>query len=95
VVEKKTPDAFHETNLHDELGSRGIRDLVVAGLQTEYCVDTTCRRAFSLGYNVVLVRDAHSTWDGAVLSAAQIIEHHNNVPSGLFVVLKDEKEVSF
>lgn len=43
------------------------------------CVDTTCRRAFSLGYDVVLAKDAHSTMNSERLTASQIIEHHNDV----------------
>jgi len=95
LIQKKTPDAFHETNLRNELESREIRKLVVAGLQTEYCVDTTCRRAFSLGYEVTLVKDAHSTWGTSTLSAEQIIEHHNNVLSGFFVRLERENRIQF
>lgn len=38
------------------------RNVVMCGIQTEVCVDTTCRRAFSLGYRVTLASDAHSTW---------------------------------
>jgi nicotinamidase-related amidase len=56
MIKKETPDAFHKTNLHQKLKSKGIEKLVIAGLQTEYCIDTTCRRAYSLGYEVVLVR---------------------------------------
>ena len=95
VVQKRTPDAFHETNLHRELQSMGIKKLVIAGLQTEYCIDTTCRRAFSLGYDVILVKDAHSTWDSSSLTAQQIIEHHNNVLGGWFATLKNEVEIEF
>ena len=95
VVQKETPDAFHETDLHRELESRGIKELVIAGLQTEYCIDTTCRRAFSLGYNVILVGDAHSTWDSSCFTAQQIIEHHNRVLSGWFATLKNEREIQF
>jgi len=76
-----------------ELDIRGIKKLVITGLQTEYCVDTTCRRAYSLGYDVVLVKDAHSTWDSGDLSAQQIIDHHNNVLGGWFVTLKNEEDV--
>ncbi|MFQ5978841.1 MAG: cysteine hydrolase family protein [Candidatus Heimdallarchaeota archaeon] len=76
VVQKQTPDAFHETNLLSELKNRKIQNLVIAGLQTEYCIDTTCRRAFSLGYVVILVEDAHSTWDSLLFSARQIIDRH-------------------
>jgi len=95
VVQKQTPDAFHETNLHRELESRGIKKLVIAGLQTEYCVDTTCRRAFSLGYSVILVKDAHSTWGSPRFTAQQIIEHHNQVLGGWFTTLKNESEIEF
>jgi nicotinamidase-related amidase len=93
LIQKQTPDAFHETSLHNELSSRQINRLVIAGLQTEYCIDTTCRRAFTLGYEVTLVKDAHSTWDSSHLKARQIIDHHNNVLGGWFVTLKSEGEI--
>ncbi len=95
VVQKKTPDAFHETSLHRELKSRGIKRLIIAGLQTEYCVDTTCRRAFTLGYDVILVSDAHSTWNSPLLTAQQIIDHHNQVLGGWFATSKTEREIDF
>jgi nicotinamidase-related amidase len=76
-VRKKTPDSFHETDLHRLLQERGVDRLVVCGLQSEFCVDTTVRRALALGYHVVLAADGHSTLDNGVLSAAQIAAHHN------------------
>jgi isochorismate hydrolase len=55
---------------------RGVSRLVICGLQTEFCVDTTVRQALPLGDSVTLVADAHSTSDGA-LRAEQVIAHHN------------------
>ncbi len=49
----------------------------MSGLQSEFCVDTTTRRALALGYAVTLIADGHSTMDNGVLSAAQISAHHN------------------
>jgi nicotinamidase-related amidase len=95
VVGKATPDSFHETTLQAELDARGITKLVVAGIQTECCVDTTCRRASSLGYETTLVKDAHSTWDSRTLSAAQIIAHHNDALDGWFVTPKPASEIAF
>jgi nicotinamidase-related amidase len=95
VVVKATPDSFHETTLQAELEARGIVKLVVAGIQTECCVDTTCRRAASLGYQTTLVHDAHSTWDSRTLSAAQIIAHHNDALKGWFVTPKPASEIAF
>ena len=76
-VRKKATDSFHRTELQALLQERGIKDLVICGLQSEFCVDTTTRRALALGYPVVLVADGHSTLDNRVLSAAQISAHHN------------------
>jgi nicotinamidase-related amidase len=95
VVQKRHPDAFQETTLREELESRGIKRLVLAGMQTEYCVDTTCRRAYSLGYDVTLVSDAHSTWDTEHLTAPQIIAHHNATLGGWFAKLKAASDIPF
>lgn len=78
VIQKHTPDSFHETNLQSELEARQIRRLIVVGMQTEMCIDANCRRAHELGYDVTLVKDAHSTFDGAGLTASQIIAQHND-----------------
>ena len=95
VVEKWTPDSFHETKLQQELESRGIKNLVVAGIQTECCVDTTCRRAMTMGYKTTLVKDAHSTWNSRTLTAQQIIEHTNDALNGWFVTPKAANEITF
>jgi len=79
VVRKRESDSFLETTLQQELEKRGITGLIIGGGMTEYCVDTTCRRATSLGYDVILARDAHLTRDNGVLTAANIIAHHNFV----------------
>ena len=83
IVHKRECDSFFETTLQEELQRRQINHLVVAGCMTEYCVDTTCRRAVSLGYDVTLAGDAHTTADTERLSAAQIVAHHNAVLDGL------------
>ena len=79
IIRKQESDSFFETMLQEELKKRGITHLIIAGGMTEYCVDTTCRRATSLGYDVTLARDAHLTRDNGVLTAANIIRHHNFV----------------
>lgn len=76
-VRKTTPDSFHRTELEDVLKRHAVTDLVVCGMHTEFCVDTTTRRALALGYPVVLVEDAHTTAGNEHLSAALVIRHHN------------------
>jgi len=93
VVEKRTPDAFHGTDLDAILARLGVRELVVTGMQTEYCVDTTCRRASALNYRIVLVRDGHTTSSNPVLSASQIVAHHNHVLGDEFVAVRSARTV--
>lgn len=76
-VRKTATDSFHKTELQSLLQSLGVDRLVVCGLQSEFCVDSTVRGALARGYPVALVSDAHSTVDNGVLSAAQISAHHN------------------
>jgi nicotinamidase-related amidase len=76
-VRKATPDSFYETELGQLLQQRGIDHLVVCGVQSDFCIDTTVRRALALGYHVTLAGDAHTTIDNDVLTAAQITAHHN------------------
>jgi nicotinamidase-related amidase len=76
-LRKTATDSFHRTELQQVLQDRRITDLIICGLQSDFCVDTTTRRALALGYPVVLVSDGHSTVDNTVLSAAQISAHHN------------------
>lgn len=82
VVRKRASDSFFETTLKQVLEKLDVDKLIVAGCMTEYCVDTTVRRAVSLGYDVLLAGDAHTTIDNKRLTAAQIIEHHNAVLDG-------------
>ena len=82
VVHKRSCDAFFETKLIEILNTQQIRRLVVAGCMTEYCIDTTCRRAVSLFRDVVLAADGHTTGDSEQLSFSQIVAHHNRVLDG-------------
>ncbi len=87
LIAKRYCSAFQDTSLRALLEEADIRRLVIAGLQTEYCIDTTCRAAFALGYKVVLASDAHSTFDSPILPAGKIIAHHNQTLGGSFCEL--------
>jgi nicotinamidase-related amidase len=82
VINKRASDSFHETELGRTLDEAGARRLVIGGCMTQFCVDTTARRAVSLGYDVTLVADAHTTWDSRSLPASKIVAHHNETLYG-------------
>ena len=61
VITKTSHNAFTTTNLQQLLTTRAIRDLVVCGIRTEQCCETTARVASDLGYDVTFVIDATAT----------------------------------
>lgn len=77
VLRKTTPDSFLRTELSSLLELWEVEQLVICGYASEFCVDTTTRRAAALGFPVTLVSDAHTTHDKAHASAAEIRRHHN------------------
>ncbi len=76
-IRKTTPDSFLRTDLAQVLAGLDVTQLVVCGYATEFCVDTTVRRAAGLGLAVVLAADAHTTHDKPHAAGAVIRAHHN------------------
>jgi nicotinamidase-related amidase len=76
-IGKTTSAPFASSELHRLLQEHGVKEVVVAGYATEFCIDSTVRWSASLGYAVTLVTDAHTTHDKEHLSAPQIVAHHN------------------
>jgi nicotinamidase-related amidase len=95
VTEKWAASSFYKTDLDERLRAAGIDRLVIAGLQSEFCIDTACRVAQSLGYRVTLAGDAHSTMDNPVIKAGDIIRHHNYVLSGIVEKVAPAAEIAF
>lgn len=60
-VQKTSINAFTTTNLQQQLVRRGIRRVVVCGMRTEQCCETTARVAGDLGFDVEFVTDATTT----------------------------------
>ena len=82
IVEKRFRDSFRETDLEAVLERFGVEQLVVCGMQTEFCVDATVREAERRGYRVTLVEDGSATFAAGGLSEDQIREHVHRVARG-------------
>ncbi len=63
IIVKHFPNSFLETELDDHLKSLGVDTLIVCGMMTHMCVDTTVRAAMDYGYQVKLVANACATMD--------------------------------
>ena len=76
IIEKRMPNAFNNTGLHDLLQSLGHVDLIVCGFMTHSSISTTVRASKDYGYRCTLIEDACATrnlpYKGGVLSAEQV-----------------------
>jgi len=57
IVDKHCFSGFKNTSLDEHLRERGIRTLIVTGVATNVCVDSTLRDGFFLGYYIILLED--------------------------------------
>ncbi len=78
IFDKKFSSSFRDTGLKAYLDGRGITSLILAGMQTDYCIDTTCRVAFEFGYNVIIPACATTTFDNSLATAEKLIEYFEN-----------------
>jgi nicotinamidase-related amidase len=97
TVRKKRHSALVGTGLDVWLVEQGIRRVVVSGIRTEQCCETTARHASDLGWSVVFVPEATMTWDialadGSAYPAAEIRRRTAAVLHGRFAEVKSVQE---
>ena len=84
LLAKRNADSFIGTDLDRRLRDLDVNHVIVTGLATEFCIDSTCRAALSRGYDLTLVEDGHSTTvppADSVLSVEIIVARYNQVLS--------------
>ena len=97
VVVKRYPNSFRDTALLETLQALGADRLVVAGMMTHMCIDTTVRAAFDLGLRCTLAHDACATralvFGGATTAAAQVHAAFVAALHGLFADARATAEI--
>lgn len=77
VFDKEYNSAFHKTDLKEYLDSKGINTIILVGLQTEYCIDATCKSAFDHGYKIIIPEETNTTFSNEYLSGEKLYEFYN------------------
>jgi isochorismate hydrolase len=70
VIRKSQYDAFYETSLEDILKTAGVEQVVICGVMTHLCCETTARSAFMRGYEVFVAIDGMATYNRAFHEAS-------------------------
>lgn len=77
IFDKHFNSAFLETGLREYLVERKVDTIILVGLQTEYCIDTTCKAAFEHGFKIIIPQETNSTFDNEFLSGEKLYEYYN------------------
>lgn len=97
VFQKNFPNSFRETPLLEHLRRLEVKQLVIAGMMTQMCIDTTTRAAADLGFQCLLAHDACATKDlsfgGATVSADNVQTAFLAALNGLFAQVLTVDEI--
>lgn len=92
VIVKHAPDSFFQTNLKESLEKESVTQLVVCGMMTHMCIDTTVRAARNYGYEVTLIEDACATkdlvWNQNTIPAPVVQDAFLSALDGTFATIK-------
>lgn len=77
IFDKKVNSAFKETGLLEYLTNNGEKDIIIAGLQTDYCIDATIKCGFEHGFNIIVPAYSNTTVDNFFMSAEQSYKYYN------------------
>lgn len=77
IFDKTVNSPFRDTGLLEYLKSKGETELIVAGLQTDYCMDATVKCGFEYGFKVYVPAYTNSTFDNAFMTAEETYRYYN------------------
>lgn len=77
IFDKTVNSPFKETGLLEYLTAKREKQLIVAGLQTDYCIDATVKCGFEHGFEMIVPEYANSTFDNVFMSAEENYRYYN------------------
>lgn len=79
IIDKAYNSAFKETGLRAYLESKGVERLIIVGMATDYCIDTTIKVAFELGYEVFVPKSGTTKIDDGLISADLLVPYYEEL----------------
>lgn len=77
IFDKFVNSSFNGTGLLEYLRDKGEKEIIVVGLQTEYCIDATVKCGFEHGFKVIVPEYSNSTFDNEFMTAEQSYRYYN------------------
>lgn len=77
IFNKRFNSAFRGTGLLEYLQEKGMERLIVCGMQTDFCVDATVKAGFEHGFEIIVPRGGHTTFDNRYLSGEELYHYYS------------------
>lgn len=77
ILDKHFNSAFRNTGLLDYLNGKGETQIMIVGLQTEYCIDASVKCGFEHGYQIIVPAYCNTTVDNDFMTAEQSYKYYN------------------
>lgn len=78
IFDKRANSAFKDTGLSEYLREKGETEIMVVGLQTDYCIDATVKCGFEHGFKIIVPEYANSTFDNEFMTAEKAYRYYND-----------------
>ena len=77
IFDKRVNSAFKDSGLLEYLNIKNEKDIIITGLQTDYCIDATVKCGFEHGFNIIVPAYANTTIDNLFISADKSYKYYN------------------
>jgi len=77
IFDKSVNSAFRDTGLLDYLKNKNEKEVIIVGLQSDYCIDATVKCGFEHGFKITVPTYANSTVDNDFMTSEQSYKYYN------------------
>lgn len=77
IFDKTVNSSFKDTGLLEYLKKKNENEIIIVGLQTDYCIDATIKAGFEHGFKMIVPANTNSTFDNKYMSAEQTYKYYN------------------
>lgn len=78
IFDKQVNSPFRDTGLAEYLSEKNETEVIITGLQTDYCIDAAVKCGFEHGYKIIVPQYANTTFDNNFMTAEKSYEYYNN-----------------
>ena len=78
IFDKRVNSPFRDTGLAEYLSEKNETEVIITGLQTDYCIDAAVKCGFEHGYKIIVPQYANTTFDNKFMTAEKSYEYYNN-----------------